>query len=107
MTRGGLNVGFRPLPQTTRRRFELDQCVAVRSCAHTVGGFQSVDRAGERLTGRALTRRVVLAIDPSARASAAGLPPSTCCHTFRATSYRFGMASVKYTPLGSASRNRD
>ena len=45
--------------------------------------FQSVDRAGERLTGRALTRRVVLAM--KRRASAAGLPPSTCCHTFRAT----------------------
>ena len=46
--------------------------------------FQSVDRAGERLTGRALTRRVVLAMIKR-RASAAGLPPSTCCHTFRAT----------------------
>ena len=46
--------------------------------------FQSVDRAGERLTGRALTRRVVLAMIKR-RASAAGLPASTCCHTFRAT----------------------
>ena len=46
--------------------------------------FQSVDRAGERLTGRALTRRVVLAMIKR-RAAAAGLPPSTCCHTFRAT----------------------
>ena len=46
--------------------------------------FQSVDRAGERLTGRALTRRVVLAMIKR-RATAAGLPPSTCCHTFRAT----------------------
>ena len=46
--------------------------------------FQSVDRAGRRLTGRALTRRVVLAMIKR-RASAAGLPPSTCCHTFRAT----------------------
>ena len=46
--------------------------------------FQSVDRAGERLTGRALTRRVVLAMIKR-RPAAAGLPPSTCCHTFRAT----------------------
>ena len=46
--------------------------------------FQSVDPAGERLTGRALTRRVVLAMIKR-RAAAAGLPPSTCCHTFRAT----------------------
>ncbi len=46
--------------------------------------FQSVDRAGERLTGRALSRRVVLAMIKR-RASAAGLPTSTCCHTFRAT----------------------
>ena len=46
--------------------------------------FQSVDRTRERLTGRALTRRVVLAMIKR-RAAAAGLPPSTCCHTFRAT----------------------
>ena len=46
--------------------------------------FQSVDRAGDRLTGRPLSRRVVLAMIKR-RASAAGLPPSTCCHTFRAT----------------------
>ena len=44
--------------------------------------FQSVDRAGERLTGRPLTRRVVLAMIKR-RPAAAGLPPSTCCHTFR------------------------
>ena len=37
--------------------------------------FQSVDRAGERLTGRPLTRRVVLAM-VKRRAAAAGLPPS-------------------------------
>ena len=41
--------------------------------------FQSVDRAGERLTGRALSRRVVLAMIKR-RASAAGLPPSTLPH---------------------------
>ena len=46
--------------------------------------FQSVDRAGDRLTGRLLSRRVVLAMIKR-RAAAAGLPPSTCCHTFRAT----------------------
>ena len=45
--------------------------------------FQSVDRAG-RLTGRPLVRRAVLALIKR-RASAAGLPASTCCHTFRAT----------------------
>ena len=46
--------------------------------------FQSVDPAGHRLTGPALQRRVVLAMIKR-RAAAAGLPPSTCCHTFRAT----------------------
>ena len=46
--------------------------------------FQSVDPGGRRLTGRALERRVVLAM-VKRRAAAAGLPPSTCCHTFRAT----------------------
>ena len=45
--------------------------------------FQSVDRAG-RLTGRPLGRRAVLVMIKR-RAAAAGLPPSTCCHTFRAT----------------------
>ena len=47
--------------------------------------FQTVDPAGrQRLTGRALDRRLVLAMIKR-RAAAAGLPPSTCCHTFRAT----------------------
>ena len=46
--------------------------------------FQSVEPAGRRLTGRALQRRVVLAMIKR-RAAAAGLPASTCCHTFRAT----------------------
>ena len=45
--------------------------------------FQSVDRAG-RLSGRPLVRRAVLAMIKR-RASAAGLPATTCCHTFRAT----------------------
>ena len=46
--------------------------------------FQSVDPAGRRLTGRALKRRVVLAMIKR-RAAAAELPSTTCCHTFRAT----------------------
>ena len=46
--------------------------------------FQSVDQAG-RLSGRALTRRAVLAMIKRRAAAAAGLPASTCCHTFRAT----------------------
>ena len=45
--------------------------------------FQSVDRS-RRLSGRSLTRRVVLAMIKR-RSAAAGLPASTCCHTFRAT----------------------
>ena len=45
--------------------------------------FQSVDRAG-RLSGRPLGRRAVLAMIKR-RAAAAGLPATTCCHTFRAT----------------------
>ena len=46
--------------------------------------FQSVEPAGRGLTGRALSRRLVLAMIKR-RAAAADLPPSTCCHTFRAT----------------------
>ena len=46
--------------------------------------FQSIDPAGRRLTERALSRRLVLAMI-NRRATAAGLPPTTCCHTFRAT----------------------
>ena len=52
--------------------------------AATAALFQSVDPAGRRLTGRALSRRLVLAMI-TRRAAAADLPPSTCCHTFRAT----------------------
>ena len=44
--------------------------------------FQSVDRAG-RLSGRPLGRRAVLAMIK--RRAVAGLPATTCCHTFRAT----------------------
>ena len=46
--------------------------------------LQSVDPSGWWLTGRALSRRLVLAMIKR-RAAAAGLPASTCCHTFRAT----------------------
>ena len=45
--------------------------------------FQSVDRSG-RLSGRPLGRRAVLAMIKR-RAVAAGMPATTCCHTFRAT----------------------
>ncbi len=45
--------------------------------------FQSVDRSG-RPSGRPLGRRAALAM-VKRRAAAAGLPASTCCHTFRAT----------------------
>ena len=50
----------------------------------TAALFQSVDPPGRRLTDRALSRRLVLAMIKR-RAAAADLPPSTCCHTFRAT----------------------
>ena len=46
--------------------------------------FQTVDPVGRRLTGRAFDRRLVLAMIKR-RAAAAGLPPSTGCHKFRAT----------------------
>jgi integrase len=45
--------------------------------------FQTVDRA-RRLTGKELGRREALDMIKR-RAAAASLPPSTCCHTFRAT----------------------
>ena len=47
----------------------------------TAALFQSVDPAGRRLTGRALSRRLVLAMIKR-RAAAADLPPSTCCTRF-------------------------
>ena len=46
--------------------------------------FQTVDPPGRRLTGWALDRRLVLGMIKR-RAADAGLPPSTCCHTFRVT----------------------
>ena len=63
--------------------------------------FQTMDPAGRRLTGRVLDRRVALAMIKR-RATAARLPPSTCCHTFRATAgplrYNSPFPSM---PLGS------
>ena len=53
--------------------------------AATAALFQSVDPAGRRLTGRTFSRRLVLAMIK--RRAAADLPPSTCCHTFRATGH--------------------
>ena len=61
--------------------------------------FQSVALATERLTGRALTRRVVLAmIKRRAASAAAGLPSSTCCHTFRATGDHHGVSVERGDP---------
>ena len=71
-------------PTTGRRRPSTITSRPAGSRTAREALFQSVDRAGERLTGRALSRRVVLAMIKR-RAAAAGLPPSTCCHTFRAT----------------------
>ena len=61
--------------------------------------FQSMDPSGRRLTGRVLERRVVLAMIKR-RAVAAGLPPLTCCHTFRAIgiSSRSNSASAAKMP---------
>ena len=55
--------------------------------------FQSVDPPGRRLTGRTLSRRLVLAMIKR-RAAAADLPPSTCCHTFRATGITAYLSNV-------------
>ena len=73
-----LSVGSRPLPQNN----PYLEAGGLEDGRETL--FQSVDRVGDRLTGRSLTRRVVLAMIKR-RAATAGLPPSTCCHTFRAT----------------------
>ena len=69
--------------------------------------FQSVDRAGKRLTARPLTRRLVLAMIKRP-ATAAELPASTCCHTFRATGERRtcrtgGRSSTRQQIAGHAS----
>ena len=73
------------VPAHHRAAAALDEYVAAAGLDEPKTAlFQSVDPAGRRLTGRALERRVVLAMIKR-RAAAAGLPPSTCCHTFRAT----------------------
>ena len=73
------------VPAHHRAAAALDEYVEVAGLEEPKAKlFQSVDPAGHRLTGRALQRRVVLAMIKR-RAAAAGLPPSTCCHTFRAT----------------------
>ena len=73
------------VPAHHRAAAALDQYVAAAELEEPkVPLFQSVDPAGRRLTGRLLQRRVVLAMIKR-RAAVAGLPPSTCCHTFRAT----------------------
>ena len=60
--------------------------VAVSICApySRFRRYTFIRSPSRRLTGRSLTRRVVLAMIKR-RPAAAGLPPSTCCHTFRAT----------------------
>ena len=63
--------------------------------------FQSVDRS-DRLSGGSLTRRVVLAMIKRC-AAAAGLPASTCCHTFRAT----GWPARASRTLGRGSHPKD
>ena len=73
------------VPAHHRAAEALDEYVAAAEVEEPKAAlFQSVDPAGHRLTGRALQRRVVLAMIKR-RAVAAGLPLSTCCHTFRAT----------------------
>ena len=65
--------------------------------------FQTVDPAGRRLTGRTLDRRLVLAMIKR-RAAAAGLPPSTCCHTFRATGITAYLSNGERSNTRSRSR---
>ena len=73
------------VPAHHRVAAALDACVEAGGLEEPKAAlFQTVDPAGRRLTGRALDRRLVLAMIKR-RAAAAGLPPSTCCHTFRAT----------------------
>ena len=80
--RAGSGTTSRP---TTGRHAALDAYVEAAGLEEPKAAlFQSVDPAGRRLTGRVLQRRVVLAMIKR-RPAAAGLPPSTCCHTFRAT----------------------
>ena len=72
------------VPAHHRAAQALAEHLAVADLEPKAALFQSVDPTGRRLTGRVLQRRVVLAMIKR-RAAGAGLPPSTCCHTFRAT----------------------
>ena len=73
------------VPAHHRAAAALDDSLARAGLdAATAALFQRVDPAGRRLTGRALSRCLVLAMI-TRRAAAVDLPPSTCCHTFRAT----------------------
>ena len=72
------------VPAHHRAAAALDAYVEGRLEEPKAALFQTVDPSGRRLTSRALDRRLVLAMIKR-RAAAAGLPPSTCCHTFRAT----------------------
>ena len=73
------------MPAHHRAAAALDAYVEVGELEEPkVALFQTLDPAGRQLTDPALERRVALAMIKR-RASAAGLPASTCCHTFRAT----------------------
>ena len=72
------------VPAHHRAAAALDAYVAAAGLEEPKAAlFQSMDASGRRLTGRAFERRLVLAMIKR-HAAAAGLPPSTCCHTFRA-----------------------
>ena len=72
------------VPAHHRAAEALDDYLARAGLDAPTAALQSVDPPGRRLTGRTLSRRLVLAMIKR-RAAAADLPPSTCCHTFRAT----------------------
>ena len=73
------------VPAHHRAAAALDAYLAVAEFKEPKAAlFQSVDPAGRRLTGRALERRVVLAMI-NRRAAVAELPSTASCHTFRAT----------------------
>ena len=82
--REGRHAARRPRPTIGRPRRSTTTSRGPGLDAATAALFQSVDPAGRRLTGLVLSRRLVLAMIKR-RAAAADLPPSTYCHTFRAT----------------------
>ena len=89
------------VPAHHRAAAALDAYVEAAELEPKAALFQSVDPAGRRLTGRALERRVALAMIKR-RAAAAALPPSTCCHTFRAT----GITAYLSNAVPSSTRSR-